>query len=364
VKARRTLGAAAAALLALASVALAGGLGAGAAADTVICDQFGTTTIQNGQIIVQNNRWGASTQQCITVTATGFNVSASAANNATNGAPAGYPSTVWGCHFGNCTPNFNPIQASTAAFGAVNTSVSMSYPGSGQWDAAYDIWFDPTARRNGQNTGAEIMVWLNHMGAPQPVGSRIATVSLAGGTWDVWEGNIGWNVVSYVRTSATGSINFPVSTFFNDAVSRGFAQRAWFLTSIQAGFEPWTGGAGLAVNSFGVTTNGGGGGGGGGAASCTATYSNQSVWQGGFVANIVVRNTGTAPTTGWTVGFTLPSGASVANSWNATFSATSGAISARNMSSNGALAASTDTSFGFQGNGPAPTALTPTCTAS
>src|SRR6266704_2602605 len=85
----------------------------------------------------------------------------------------------------------------------------MTYPSAGTWDAAYDIWFDPTPRTNGQNTGAEIMVWLNHQGGIQPVGSQVATVTLAGGTWAVWEGNVGWNVVSYVRTSAASSARFP-----------------------------------------------------------------------------------------------------------------------------------------------------------
>jgi hypothetical protein len=28
------------------------------------------------------------------------------------------------------------------------------------YDASYDVWFDPTARTDGQNTGAELMVWL------------------------------------------------------------------------------------------------------------------------------------------------------------------------------------------------------------
>jgi hypothetical protein len=77
-----------------------------------------------------------------------------------------------------------------------------------------------------------------------------------------------------------------VSTFFNDAVSRGRAQRAWYLTSIQAGFEPWQGGVGLAVSNFLVTT------GGGtttttptGSRSCAATWVVQSQWQDGFVAN-------------------------------------------------------------------------------
>lgn len=123
----------------------------------------------------------------------------------------------------------------------------MSYPGSGVYDASYGIWFDPTARTNGQNTGAELMVWLNHTGSVQPVGSKVGTVSLAGGAWDVWSGNSGWNVVSYVRSSP---ISFPVRTFYDDMVRRGYAQRSWYITSVQAGFEPWVGGAGLAVNNF------------------------------------------------------------------------------------------------------------------
>ena len=65
-----------------------------------------------------------------------------------------------------------------------------------------------------------------------------------------------------------------MSSFFNDAVSRGYASTSWFLTSIQAGFEPWVSGVGLTVNSFSVTTSGGGGGGGGGgSATCGAAYS-------------------------------------------------------------------------------------------
>src|SRR5205085_705152 len=35
-----------------------------------------------------------------------------------------------------------------------------------------------------------------------------------------------------------------------DVVARGYGQRSWWLSSVQAGFEPWVGGTGLAVNSF------------------------------------------------------------------------------------------------------------------
>jgi hypothetical protein len=332
-------------------------------ADTRLCDQFATTSISGGRYIVQNNRWGTSAMQCINVTSTGFSVTQADGSNATNGAPKSYPSVYYGCHFGNCSSGtILPMQAAANGFSSISTSVSMSYPSAGTWDAAYDIWFDPTARTNGQNTGAEIMVWLNHQGTIQPVGSQVATVSLNGATWNVWEGNIGWNVVSYVRQSTTGSMSFSVSSFFNDAVSRGFASTSWFLTSIQAGFEPWVSGVGLTENSFSVTTPSGGGGG-GGSAACSATYSVTNSWSGGFQAAVTVSNTGTTPINGWTVSWTFPSGQTISQLWNGTLTQSGSSETVRNASFNGQIPASNSTSFGFTANGGAPTSLSTACTS-
>jgi hypothetical protein len=338
-----------------------------APAGTVLCDQYASTTSPDGRYIVQNNRWGSTTQQCVTVTNGGFTLSTSNANVPTNGAPASYPSIYWGCHYGNCTPGFNPIQASSSAFAGISSSVSMSYVNSGQWNASYDVWFDPTPRRDGQNTGAELMVWMNKLGSIQPIGSRVATVTLAGGTWDVWFGNIGWNVVSYVRTSPTTTLNSSVSTFYDDMVSRGYAQRSWYLTSIQAGFEPWTNGTGLAVTNFAVSTGGGTGpttppvttpppnpaGG------CTATVQVVNQWNGGYTADVVVRNNGGSTTRNWSVTWT----GSVTNAWNATVTQSGSNVTARNVSYNGTLAPSGSTTFGFQSTGTPPTG-SPTCTSS
>ncbi|HET6211589.1 MAG TPA: cellulose binding domain-containing protein [Micromonosporaceae bacterium] len=240
--------------------AVAAVTGAGpASADTVICQKFGSTTIQSGRYVVQNNIWNADTAQCINVTSTGFTITTANHNKPTNGGPASYPSIYAGCHYATCSAGSGlPMQVSSGQFGAVRTSVSMTYPSSGTWDAAYDIWFDPTPRTDGQNTGAEIMVWLNRQGAIQPFGSRVGSASLAGASWDVWFGNPGWNIISYVRTAPTNTMDFAVSTFYSDAVSRGYAQNSWYLTSVQAGFEPWVGGTGLAVNTFSYATSGGG----------------------------------------------------------------------------------------------------------
>ena len=53
-------------------------------------------------------------------------------------------------------------------------------------------------------------------------------------------------------------------SFVNDVAARTQVTSSWYLTSVQAGFEPWSGGAGLAVNTFSADvvpgSNGGGGG--------------------------------------------------------------------------------------------------------
>ena len=43
--------------------------------------------------------------------------------------------------------------------------------------------------------------------------------------------------------------------FAADTRSRGYVTNSWYLTSVQAGFEPWNRGVGLAVNSFSVGIN-------------------------------------------------------------------------------------------------------------
>lgn len=241
-----------------------------ATAAPLICEQFGTATVASGRYVVQNNRWGASTAQCIDVRGNGFAVTRADHNNATNGPPAAYPSIYAGCHYGKCTTGSGlPLQVS--AFGDVRATYQITTPPSGEWNASFDLWFDPTRRVDGQNTGAELMIWANHRGRPQPIGSKQATATIGGAAYDVWIGNIGWNVISYVRQQPSNDLtNFSVKAFVDDAVGRGQINRSWYMTSVQAGFEPWVGGTGLAVRDFSFTTAGSSGGGGGGGTTGTA----------------------------------------------------------------------------------------------
>jgi cellulose 1,4-beta-cellobiosidase len=47
-----------------------------------------------------------------------------------------------------------------------------------------------------------------------------------------------------------------IGKFVADAMSRGWIQKSWYLIDVEAGFELWQGGAGLATNSFAVNVPG------------------------------------------------------------------------------------------------------------
>lgn len=319
-------------------------------ADTTICEEFGSTTIQ-GRYVVQNNRWGTSATQCITVTDSGFRIAQADGSVPTNGAPKSYPSVYNGCHYTNCSPGTN-LPARLSTISSAPTSISYSYASGAVYDAAYDIWLDPTPRTDGVNR-TEIMIWFNRVGSVQPVGSPVGSATVAGRQWQVWSGNNGTNdVLSFVAPSAMDSWNFDVMDFVRHTVSRGLAQDNWYLTSIQAGFEPWQNGAGLAVTSFSSAVNLGGGtpggpGGPSGPAACKVAY-NTSVWQSGFTADVTVTNTGSSPVNGWNLAFTLPSGQRIDNAWNAGVSPSSGAVTAANVAHNASIAPGAQVTFGFQ----------------
>ncbi|MFF7096161.1 cellulose binding domain-containing protein [Streptomyces rubradiris] len=319
-----------------------------ARADTAICEQYGSTTIQ-GRYVVQNNRWGTSETQCINVTDSGFRITQADGSVPTNGAPKSYPSVFNGCHYTNCSPGTS-LPAQLGTISSAPTSISYSYVSNAVYDAAYDIWLDPTPRTDGVSR-TEIMVWFNKVGPIQPVGSQVGTATVAGRQWQVWSGNNGSNdVLSFVAPSAITSWSFDVMDFVRQAVARGLAQNNWYLTSVQAGFEPWQNGAGLAVNSFSSTVNTGGSGPGGPGtpAACEVTYAT-SVWPGGFTADVTVANTSATPVDGWRLAFTLPSGQRVTSAWNAGITPSSGAVTATNLAHNGQIAAGGRVAFGLQG---------------
>ena len=102
------------------------GVAPAAHADTVICDQYGSTTV--GKYVVMNNRWGSSATQCINVTSSGFRIQTQQGSTSTSGAPLSYPAIYLGCHYGNCSPGTD-LPRQLGQIGSAPSSISYTYVG-------------------------------------------------------------------------------------------------------------------------------------------------------------------------------------------------------------------------------------------
>ncbi len=236
----------AASLLALAAGATGPASAAGPA--TPLCGQFDAAPIDGGRYLVQNNRWGTGATQCVVPGDGGFLLERADGGVALDGPPKSYPSIVAGCHWGRCsTAPGLPVRARDVGGARTAASVQRS---PGTWNVAYDLWFDSSPRPTGQNDDAELMIWLDHRGGVQPLGTPRGTVDVAGERWTVWQGDAGWDVVTFVRQARGSHADLPLAPFVDEAVRRGAVSHGSWLTSVQLGVEPWVGGAGLAVEDF------------------------------------------------------------------------------------------------------------------
>ncbi|MFI8192648.1 glycoside hydrolase family 3 N-terminal domain-containing protein [Streptomyces sp. NPDC085946] len=94
--------------------------------------------------------------------------------------------------------------------------------------------------------------------------------------------------------------------------------------------------------------------------SCTVQFKVASAWNGGYQAEMTVKNSGTGPLTGWSVAWDL-GGSTVTSLWNGSLTVAQGRATVRNAAHNGALSPGATTSFGFTANGGAGTPA-PQCT--
>jgi cellulose 1,4-beta-cellobiosidase len=205
------------------------------------------------------------------------------------------------------------------------------------------------------------MVWLNHNGPVQPFGSEVATnVSIGGRSYNVWEGSQGsFDTVSYTMTTGTTSVSgLDLGPLAQDAVSRGYTKSSWYLIDVEAGFELWQGGAGLATNSFSVDINGAAP----TPAACSAAYSIPSSWPGGFQGQVVVTDTGNSPVNGWTLTWAFPSGQTITSLWNGTYTQSGANVTVTNTPYDGTIQPGASVSVGFDVTGSSGSPSSVTCT--
>ena len=337
------------------------------AGGAALCDSQ-RLAVDGGAYTVQNNEWGSGAAECLAVGGSGgFTVARSAIANSTSGAPGGYPSIYRGCHWGSCTLRSGlPMPVSRLLSSTVTTSWATAQPGTGAYDVAYDIWFNRAPSTGGQPDGAELMIWLNHNGPVRPFGSQVSTTAIGGRSYDVWFGRRGWNTISYSMVTGTTAVrDLDIGQFAADAVRRGYIQKSWYLIDVEAGFELWQGGAGLATDSFAVNAPAGSSAPiavGPTAASpapssspraagvsCTVTYSVVRTWPDGLQAQAVLTNTGTRPVSGWTLTWSFAGDQRISDLWNGNFTQSGQRVSVTSASYNATIAPSASVTIGFTG---------------
>lgn len=109
-------------------------------------------------------------------------------------------------------------------------------------DVAYDLWLAPTS---GGTNAYEIMIWLAAYGGAGPIsstGSSIATVTIGSNSYKLYYGlNGSTKVYSFVATSTITSYSGDLKAFFTYLTTSQGVPSSYYITSLQAGTEPFTG---------------------------------------------------------------------------------------------------------------------------
>ncbi|KAJ0106979.1 glycoside hydrolase family 12 protein [Diaporthe amygdali] len=205
---------------------------------TTFCGSFGSETA--GPYIFYHNNWGASAASSGSQCTTFNDLQSNTASWSTSWTWAGGSSSVKS-YSNVALPNVNKQLKSVST---INSIWKWSYTGSSiVADVAYDLWLAPTS---GGTNKYEIMVWLAAYGGAGPISSTgstpIATTTIAGHTWKLYSGPNGdTTVYSFVADSTITSFSGDLNLFFKYLTSSQGVSTSMYITSLQAGTEPFTG---------------------------------------------------------------------------------------------------------------------------
>src|ERR1019366_8373062 len=134
-------------------------------------------------------------------------------------------------------------------------TVALISSASGEWDAAYDLWFNKS-NVVGPSGGAEILIMLNERNKPFPSGVSKVKKSIDGTDW--WmlhyqqhDGGHTWNFIEFRRvTSVNSTTTLAFKPFMTASESAGQLSSGWYMTGVDTGFEIWNGGLGLEMHGL------------------------------------------------------------------------------------------------------------------
>ena len=229
---------------------------------TRLCRQYqhvAATGTHGARLVVRNDSYGGS-PECLTNVNrwANFLVASSAAHHAGR-EPVAYPDIFYGCSWGVCSKGTTLPRRLSRLRDPVTSWYTAGNP-PGQWDAAYDIWFARRPFTDGQDHGAEVMLWLRSGGLSRP--SAAHSLLIDGRRWqlDHWitrnpASGDRWPLIIFRMTRPCGYVrHLALMPFFRRVEELGLLHRSWWLTAVEAGFEVWRGGTGLRTTSFWVRT--------------------------------------------------------------------------------------------------------------
>lgn len=213
-------------------------------------------TSRGGAVVEARNTWWLE-PGCITVPGLGpaFSVSSSY-RSSPSGKVVASPEIYRGCRYGGCTAQSGFPRRVRHTWHAVAIWSTRDNGAGGVHNTAFDIWFGRTSAYTGHPRGAEVMIWLNSHNLRRPYGSRVVTID--GRRWwlSTWRTckpgtTICWNYVRYWAVRATSSVSWlRLHPFFTETERIGRLRAGWWLWSVEACYEVWSGGNGLRTTNF------------------------------------------------------------------------------------------------------------------
>jgi glycosyl hydrolase family 12 len=231
------------------------------------------------------NTNSAGGSACVTVSAsaeafhvdsTNFDPSAPGADTST--PYIGFKAIYTGCKNKACLEPEYPALAGSIVSEPTSWTFSSNFSQiNGQFDAIYDAFFNTTPSQQYLPTGGELEVFLNYTSQESALGgTQLPDLTVAGQTYHVWSvvktaGARTWTRIAFQRASTnrtTSVSNLDMATFIKAAIADGSINPSWYQQDLEAGFEIWQGGVGLATSAFSapdptVAANSGSGGSGG-----------------------------------------------------------------------------------------------------
>jgi xyloglucan-specific endo-beta-1,4-glucanase len=178
-------------------------------------------------------------------------------------APGGYPSIVYGWHYGQFHGSYTSAKQ-ISAIGSLPSSWAFTVPSSNvKFDVSYDIWANSAGGNPSQPDGnsLEMMIWLDETSDVVPAGTPLnggTTVTIAGQAWQIYTGMVNtWHYIAYKRSpSTTPFSNVDLKAFLSDAATRSVGiTNSWYLLSVEAGFEIWKGSSSTVFTTTGFSVS-------------------------------------------------------------------------------------------------------------